>query len=182
MQFYRDTDADTASYLDTNNGETITEEMMLEILQANGGWMIMYIVNPSEKIQLEAVKKNGDNITFIKTPTEEVQFEAFKEIITAEKGIRHNYSLNRYNLCFVPTEKVCIEAIKYSSLAYEFIKKPTVEMLILDHNLHHNEVNCCEIGRRVIWLQIIMKMELPEIYNLPNEIKNVIVNFIAQYR
>ena len=34
-------------------------------------------------------------------------------------------------------------------------------------------------NRSRIWMQIIQKMEMPEIYNMPNEIKNVIAEFIA---
>ena len=41
--------------------------------------MIQYINNPSKKVQLEAVKQNGDAIKYINNPSKEVQFEAVKE-------------------------------------------------------------------------------------------------------
>ena len=40
----------------------------------------MFITNPSEEVQLEAVKRNGYAIQFITNPSHEVQVEAIKQL------------------------------------------------------------------------------------------------------
>jgi DNA-dependent RNA polymerase auxiliary subunit epsilon len=45
----------------------------------NNGELIQFIDNPSEEVQLAAVKENGYSIKFIDNPSEEVQLAAVKE-------------------------------------------------------------------------------------------------------
>ncbi|CAI3959049.1 unnamed protein product, partial [Commensalibacter papalotli (ex Botero et al. 2024)] len=44
------------------------------------GYSIQYIPNPSEAVQLEAVKNDGYSIQYIHNPSEAVQIEAVKKI------------------------------------------------------------------------------------------------------
>ncbi|CAI3959032.1 unnamed protein product, partial [Commensalibacter papalotli (ex Botero et al. 2024)] len=44
------------------------------------GYSIQYIHNPSEAVQLEAVKNDGYSIQYIHNPSEAVQIEAVKKI------------------------------------------------------------------------------------------------------
>jgi hypothetical protein len=61
-----------------NNLENPSEEIQLIAVKLNAG-SIQYIKNPSEAVQLEAVKQNLGAIQYIKNPSEEVQFEAIKQ-------------------------------------------------------------------------------------------------------
>ena len=77
--------------LQDNVSDTLFEKCMFDIFS---GYIIKYIKNPSEEIQIEAVRKNGYAIRFIKNPSEEIQIEAVKE-----NGYAIEYIKN-------PTEKV----------------------------------------------------------------------------
>lgn len=48
-----------------------TEEELIQIVEYDPSY-IQFIKNPSEKVQLAAVNKNGSSIYFIKHPTEKV--------------------------------------------------------------------------------------------------------------
>ena len=68
-----------------------------------------YIKNPSEELQLEAVKRNGYAIEFIDNPSEAVQLEAVKQ-----NGVAIQYIKN-------PSEEVCLEALKSSFYSHQYI-------------------------------------------------------------
>jgi hypothetical protein len=58
--------------------ENPSEEVQLEAVKQDG-FYIQYIRSPSEKIQLAAVKRNPFSIQFIENPSEEMQLEAVKK-------------------------------------------------------------------------------------------------------
>jgi hypothetical protein len=56
-----------------------TERVQLEAVKHSGGYLIQYIHNPSEEVQLLSVKLNGNAISYIKNPFEEVQLAAVEQ-------------------------------------------------------------------------------------------------------
>ena len=75
--------------------------------------------NPSEQVQLEAVKQKGWAIKYIKNPSEQVQMEAVKQ-----DGWAIQYIQN-------PTEQVQMEAVKQEGWAIQFIKNPSEELQLM---------------------------------------------------
>ena len=55
-----------------------TEEELIQKIKKYP-FYIQFIKNPSEKVQLTAVKQNGSTIYYIKNPSEKVQLEAVKQ-------------------------------------------------------------------------------------------------------
>lgn len=102
-----------------------TEEMQLEAVRKYG-CIIKYIENPSEEVQLEAVKENGEAIKYINNPSEDLQLEAVKE--------------NGFNLLYInnPSEKVQLEAVKETAYAGQYLRNPTdtvIDCIIQSNNL-----------------------------------------------
>jgi DNA-dependent RNA polymerase auxiliary subunit epsilon len=62
----------------TKIGE-VNPEYTLDKQVYNNGELIQFIENPSEEVQLAAVKENGYSIQFIENPSEKVQLAAVKE-------------------------------------------------------------------------------------------------------
>ena len=91
------------------------EEVQLEAVKKYED-AIRFIPNPSEEVQLEAVKKNGLVIRYIKNPSEEVQLEAVKK-----NGFAIDYIKN-------PSEEVKLEAVKQNGLAIGYIPNPSEEL------------------------------------------------------
>jgi hypothetical protein len=89
------------------------EEHCLNAVKQNG-YNIRYIKNPSEEVQLEAVKDHA--IYFIKNPSEEVQLEAIKE--------------NGSNIYFIknPSEEIQLAAVKQSPDSIQYINNPSIEV------------------------------------------------------
>ena len=85
----------------------IDKVIRLAINQA--GWAIKYAKNPSEELQLLAVRKNYDSIKFIKSPYESVQKEAIKISYDALRYINSS------------SHNIEIEAIKNNEAAISFI-------------------------------------------------------------
>ena len=77
----------------TKIGET-NPKYTLEKQVYNVGELIQFIDNPSEEVQLAAVKENGLSIKYIQNPTEKVQLIVVKEIPYLIRYIKN------------PTEKV----------------------------------------------------------------------------
>jgi hypothetical protein len=75
------------------------------------GWAIKYVSNPSEELQLIAVRKNYDAIKFIKEPYESVQKEA----------VSINYEALRF--IKAPTYETELIAICSNEAAIKFVKK-----------------------------------------------------------
>ena len=94
-----------------------SEEMQLEAVKKDGN-AIKGIKKPSEKVQLEAVKEDWGTIEYIKNPSEAVQLEAAKR-----NGSILMYLKN-------PSEAVKIEAVKNYGYAITYIDNPTEEMKI----------------------------------------------------
>ena len=52
----------------------MTSELVQLVAIKNNGWVIEFIKNPSEQVQLEAVNHNkGYNIKYIKNPSEDIK-------------------------------------------------------------------------------------------------------------
>ena len=73
------------------------------------GWAIQYVKEPTEELQIMAVKKDYDSIKYIKEPSETVQVEAVKIKYDALRYIK--------NPCF----KAEITAVKNNEAAINFI-------------------------------------------------------------
>ena len=99
------------------NLDKATERVQIEAVKRNG-LAIQYIKNPSELVQIEAVKQNGRAILYIENPSELVQIEAVKQDGWAIQDINN------------PSELVQIEAVKRNGLAIEFIKNPSERVQI----------------------------------------------------
>ena len=89
-----------------------TEKKMVE----KDPFSIRYIKNPSEDVQLAAVKQDVDVIEYIQNPSEKVQLAAIKQGFWAIKYIRN------------PSEKVKLAAVQQSGYAIEYIKNPSEEV------------------------------------------------------
>jgi hypothetical protein len=93
-----------------------SETVQLEAVKQNG-LAIRFIIEkgivPSETVQLEAVKQNGLAIQYIESPSEDVQLEAVKQ---NSDSIRHIEK---------PSEAVQLEAVKQKGLAIRHIEKPS---------------------------------------------------------
>ena len=88
---------------------------LLKIVEHNG-CDIQFIRNPSEQVQLAAVRQWGYAIEFIKNPTINIQLEAVKE--------------NGYAIQFIknPSEQIQLEAVKQTGYAIQFIKNPSKQI------------------------------------------------------
>jgi hypothetical protein len=95
--------------------ENPSEEIQLAAIKENG-LAIRYIQNPSEEVQLVAVKKYGTTIQYIQNPSEEVQLAAVKQ--------------DGYAIQFIenPSEKVQLAAVKNYGRAIRFIENPSEEI------------------------------------------------------
>ena len=89
-----------------------TEKMQLAAVKQDG-YAIQYIKNPSEEMQLAAVTQSGHVIRWIKNPSEAVQLAAVTENSYAIRCIEN------------PTEKVQLIAVRQDGCAIEFIKNPS---------------------------------------------------------
>ena len=74
---------------------------------------IQYIDNPSEIVQLAAVRHNADSFRFIKNPTEKVQLHAVRTYADQIRFIEN------------PSEKVQLAAVNKWHAAIQYIKNPT---------------------------------------------------------
>ena len=93
------------------------QSQFIKNISINPLW-IKYIINPSEEIQLEAVKDDGFAMNYIKNPSKKVQMEAVKH--------------DGYIICYIknPSEDVQIEAVKQNERAIEFIQNPSERVQI----------------------------------------------------
>jgi hypothetical protein len=96
----------------------LTEELKLIAVKQKGSSIqyLCYNGDPSEEIQLEAVKQCWTNITFIKIPSEAVKLAAVKKDGIALRNIKN------------PSEEVKLAAVKSNGLALGFIKDPSDEL------------------------------------------------------
>jgi hypothetical protein len=75
-----------------------------------------FIEDPSETVQLEAVRRDGHSIRFVKDPSEEVQIEAVRRYGTAIRFIKD------------PSDEMKLEAVRQDGDAIQFIKDPSEEV------------------------------------------------------
>lgn len=87
----------------------IPEETLLNVVEEEPN-MIAFIDNPSEAVQLQAVRRRGLSIQFLNNPSEEVQIEAIKETFMAIAKINN------------PTEKAKEKAVRESRYALSLIR------------------------------------------------------------
>lgn len=92
--------------------ENPSEKLQLAAVRENG-LSIKYIKNPSEKVQLAAVKRNGLLIQSIEQPNEKVQLAAVKQKGTAIRYIKN------------PSEKVQLAAVRENGIVIYYIEKPS---------------------------------------------------------
>lgn len=100
---------------------------------------LKYIENPTEEVQLFAVKRNGYVIKYIENPSKEVQLEAFISVpelfnynildLTPEMKLQAVKS-NGYTLKYIknPSQEMQLEAVKQNCFAIQFINNPSREM------------------------------------------------------
>ena len=100
-----------------------SEKIQLAAVQKNG-LTIKHIKNPSEQLQLAAVKQNYEAIQYIKNPSEQLQLVAVKQDIEALE-----YILD-------PSEKVQLFAVKQDDVAIDLITDPTQKVLALQRKLY----------------------------------------------
>ena len=74
--------------LSIQNVKNPSEELQLEAVK-QCGYAIQYIENPTEKVKLEAVKKDASVIGLIENPSKELQLEAIKQDIYAIRYIKN---------------------------------------------------------------------------------------------
>ena len=101
--------------------------IQLEAVNSNSstdGNAIKYIKNPSEAVQIAAVKYNGPAIQYIENPSEAVQIAAVKK-----NGLAIQYIKN-------PSEAVQIAAVNQNSGVIKFITNPSeaVQMVAVSQN------------------------------------------------
>ena len=85
----------------------------------NVGKLIQFIHNPSEEVQLVAVKENLFSIKYMENPTEEVQLMAV---------IKNPYSIQYIQN---PTEEVQLAAVERYPTSIQHIQNPTDKVIQL---------------------------------------------------
>ena len=96
-----------------------SEEMKQAAMVQKDPSSIKHIQNPSEKIQLVAVKKFGSSIKHIQNPSEKVQLVAVKKF-----GNSIHFIPN-------PSETVQLEAVKKNPYSIKRIKNPSEKVIQL---------------------------------------------------
>jgi hypothetical protein len=91
----------------------INPQYNLEKQVYNVGKLIQFIQNPSEKVQLAAVKKNPWAIEYIQNPSQEVQLAAVEKNSLSIRFIKN------------PSEKVQLNAVRKNPNSIQYIKNPT---------------------------------------------------------
>ena len=94
-------------------------DKMIQSLIESSGSIIQFIVNPSEELQLVAVKQKGGAIEHIKNPSEQVQLAAVNK-----SGNEIEYIINKG---IVPSEQVQLAAVNQNAHYVEYIIKKGIE-------------------------------------------------------
>ena len=89
-------------------------KMQMAAVEKDGG-LIRYIKNPSPKMQMAAVEKDGGSIQYIKNPSPEVQMAAVRQDGWSIKFITN------------PTPEMQMAAVKTAPALIGYIKNPTPE-------------------------------------------------------
>jgi len=106
------------TYVKYVNFEKLSNSDLLKIVAVTARAM-QYIKNPSEQLQLAAVKQNGYIIEYIKNPSEKVQLEAVKQ--------------NAYAIFYIknPSEKMQLLSFNQDPDNFYLIKRPCKKLLDL---------------------------------------------------
>jgi hypothetical protein len=97
----------------------VNPEYTLDKQWYNNGELLQFIDNPSEEVQLAAVKKLGYSIKYIENPSEEVQLAAVRK--------------NPYSIYYIqnPTEKVQLAAVEQDGYLIRYIQNPSEKVIQL---------------------------------------------------
>ena len=119
--------------------EVVLNEYYLSAVEYDP-WALEYIDNPSEEVQVQALKKNSNVFKLIDNPSEEVQKVAVQSnaynIVNIENPSEEIQKLavsNRgYAIKFIknPSEELQIEAVRRSPSAIRHIKNPSEKVQI----------------------------------------------------
>jgi hypothetical protein len=90
-----------------------SEQLQISAVR-NNGHLIEFIKNPSEEVQLASVKNNGYSIEYIENPSEEVQLSA---VLRSPYSIEHIIEKG-----IIPSEQVQLAAVKENLNAFNIIK------------------------------------------------------------
>ena len=140
---------ETASFMDAQDRELKPNQVqqvskyfgddLWKAAVKENGYVIRYIANPSEAMQLAAVEQNGLAIDYIKNPSEEVQVAAVKQYGLAIKYIKNPSEAvqlaavkqgDGYAIQYIknPSEAVQMAAVKQYGYAIQYIKNPSEEV------------------------------------------------------
>jgi hypothetical protein len=117
--------------------ENPSEDLQLAAVKSNHNDfynVLKYIKNPTYKTKLLSVKKKGSSIKYIK---EDEQTDELKLLAVKQYGANIEYIKN-------PTEEMKFEAIKSCKYAINYIKDPTEEMKLLSIENDPFSVSCIE--------------------------------------
>jgi phosphoribosylanthranilate isomerase len=95
-----------------------SEQNQLDIISEYGADFMSHIHNPTELVQLTAVKANGKAVKYIENPSEQVQLAAIHEDNRSITHIKH------------PTKQVQLEAVKIHGYTIQYIENPSEEVQI----------------------------------------------------
>lgn len=102
------------------------EDILLDKIKEDSS-LIKNISNPSERIQLEIIKQNPDNLLLIDSNNR--SFEAKRIVDNIEKELTQLETVKKDGLDIKhiknPSEKIQLEAIKENSFAIKYIENPT---------------------------------------------------------
>ena len=90
-----------------------SEQLQISAVR-NNGHLIEFIKNPSKEVQLASVKNNGYSIEYIENPSEEVQLSA---VLRSPYSIEHIIEKG-----IIPSEQVQLAAVKENLNAFNIIK------------------------------------------------------------
>lgn len=128
----------------------IVDESTQKALIKEDPYEIRYIKNPSEEVQLIAVKGYGQAIEDIKDPSEIVQLEAVKKYSFAINYIKN------------PSELVQLESIKEDIYLIEYIKNPS-ELVQLEVVKNYN-IDDEDFFMEIMFLKIQSSLALNLLY------------------
>ena len=110
-------------------------------------YAIKYIKNPSEKVQLEAIKENYDAIRYIKNPSYKIELEAIKE---NESAINFIQDLDEEKMVSFLKQNILVIKYLYKKLSIEKIEEALKEVISkedVEEKYIRDFLNCSVIDR-----------------------------------
>ncbi len=144
----------TIEYIIKNlDNNTFNDELMKKIVENEPEWL-MFIKDPSEDVQLAAVRKSAYNIIYIKNPTENVQLEVVRRDGEKIKWIMDNgittskdvqlAAVSYHGSCIRhienPSEPIQLAAVKNFADSITYIKNPYPSVIKLYKELTFENV------------------------------------------